>query len=171
MSSKTTVYSGKADISGSRYSDSVKNKGFTLIELLVVIAIIGLLAAIVLVSLNSARGKARDAKAQGDLRQIATAMEMYYDSSSAYFATGDVDCNVAAEGTAIPATSIGAYMSPVPRNNGDSTSGLYYWCNGGATGTQGTQKFCAYAQSDNNSANWFWVSEKGSGTAASALCP
>ncbi|MCX6785799.1 MAG: type II secretion system protein [Candidatus Komeilibacteria bacterium] len=37
-------------------------KGFTLIELLVVIAIIGLLSSLAVVNLNSARGKARDAK-------------------------------------------------------------------------------------------------------------
>jgi prepilin-type N-terminal cleavage/methylation domain-containing protein len=51
-----------------------KNKGFTLIELLVVIAIIGLLSSIIMASLNSARQKAKVAKAQIEIRQIIDAI-------------------------------------------------------------------------------------------------
>ena len=66
----------------------MKNKnseyGFTLIELLVVISIIGLLASVILVSLNGARVKGRDVKRLSDLKQIQTALELYYSDNNHY---------------------------------------------------------------------------------------
>lgn len=59
-------------------------KGFTLIELLVVIAIIALLSTLAVVALGSAREKARDAKRLSDVKQVQTALELYYTDKSDY---------------------------------------------------------------------------------------
>ena len=75
-----------------------KQRGFTLIELLVVIAIIGILASIVLVSLNTARSKSRDARRVADVRQIMTALELFYNDNSGYPAA-------TAAGACVPVTA------------------------------------------------------------------
>lgn len=62
----------------------MNKKGFTLIELLVVIAIIGLLSTLAVVALSSARQKARDSKRLSDLKQVQTALELYYTDNNAY---------------------------------------------------------------------------------------
>ena len=63
---------------------SSRKKGFTLIELIVAAAIIGILASIVMASLNEARKKARDAQRMSDLQQVQLALRQYKDVHGRY---------------------------------------------------------------------------------------
>lgn len=101
-------------------------RGFTLIELLVVIAIIGLLSTLAVVALNNARQKARDAKRVSDVKQIQTALELYFNDESGY------PNAVTTGGTITGATSGTTYMGAVPSNpdpradGGNCASGADY---------------------------------------------
>jgi len=115
----------------------LNKKGFTLIELLVVIAIIGLLSTLAVVALNNARLKARDAKRIADIKQIQTALELYYTEISSYpigttlrLGTGiEADCGNATCDTISSANGIKdvvagtTYMGLVPKDpSTDATS-------------------------------------------------
>lgn len=71
----------------------MKRAAFTLVELLVVIAIIGLLSTVAVISLSSARIKARDTKRFADIRQITTAMQMYKEDNGTYPAPATLGCS------------------------------------------------------------------------------
>jgi prepilin-type N-terminal cleavage/methylation domain-containing protein len=60
------------------------NRGFTLIELLVVIAIIGILASVVLASLNSARDKGADAAIKSTINNVRAQAALYYEDNRNY---------------------------------------------------------------------------------------
>lgn len=62
----------------------MNRKGFTLIELLIVVAIISILAGIVLVGLRPSLNTSRDARRAAELRQIQTALQLYYNRYGSY---------------------------------------------------------------------------------------
>lgn len=87
------------------------NRGFTLIELLVVIAIIGVLASVVMASLNGARVKSRDAARAAQIQQVKVAMELYYDDHDGYIAS----C-AAPTMFLYQQTGLDPYMSTLPKD-------------------------------------------------------
>lgn len=89
-------------------------KGFTLIELLVVIAIIGILAAVVLASLGTARSKGADAAVKSGLDGLRSAMELQATNNSNSYSGACASAGPLAvlQGTATSST-IAAGAAPV----------------------------------------------------------
>ncbi len=94
-----------------------KEKGFTLVELMIVIIILAVLTAIAIPSYMVLRDRARRAAAQSELKNIATAMEMYNADEDTYPDTGFAALILALEG--------GGYMDPVPTTDQWDTPYVY----------------------------------------------
>jgi len=64
--------------------NKINKRAFTLIELLVVIVVIGILTTLAVASLQNVRKSARDAKRIADIKQIQTALRLYYNNVGSY---------------------------------------------------------------------------------------
>lgn len=62
----------------------MKKNAFTLLELLVVISVLGVLVVIILPNLIGVRARARDSALKNDMRQLKTALRMYYNDNQTY---------------------------------------------------------------------------------------
>ena len=95
----------------------INKKGFTLIELLVVIAIIGLLSTLAVVALNNARAKSRDAKRVADVKQMQTAMELYFNDCNQYpvlGAPGGPLVTTMNNGCGTTGVTLGTFLNVIP---------------------------------------------------------
>ncbi|HSX08901.1 MAG TPA: type II secretion system protein GspG [Candidatus Saccharimonadales bacterium] len=109
-------------------------KGFTLIEMLVVLAILGLMAGVLLVTLNPSAQlqKSNDAHRKSDLEAIQRALELYYQDTGSYPASS-VSYQIAPGGTAVAwgSTSWSAYIDPLPKDPIAANKYAYYSPAGG----------------------------------------
>lgn len=128
----------------------MKNRGFTLIELLVVIAIIGILASVVMASLNSARVKARNARRVSDIKQLITAFNLGLNGSNSLPDGAGWNCisatcydawNIYSLNTTVDTFLLANISSKPsdPTENGRNHGGyLYYYNWPGGTGYDGS---------------------------------
>jgi general secretion pathway protein G len=96
--------------------------GFTLVELLVVVSLIGVLATLILANLNAARERARDAQRKSDLRNIQTALRLYYNDNNAYAPAAEIS---AAWGTTWSKNGV-TYMNVLPKDPLSPTQDYVY---------------------------------------------
>jgi len=120
-------------LSSERKAKAVREKGlkaFTLIELLVVVAIIGILAAMIFVSMGSAQASARDGRRQSELSQTKKSLQAYYLQNGRYPTTTEdgisLELDSDTNGTFSQAMKASGYMSIIPRDPLYSSSGGEY---------------------------------------------
>lgn len=124
-------------------------KGFTLIELMLVMVITGILILIGITTFQSSQVKSRDLRRKSDLKQVTTALELYYNDKGIYpksttgkiYGCGADDKSLCDWKQPFKDSKNTVYIESIPQ---DSASGrtYYYWSN--------YSSFQLYARLENN---------------------
>jgi type II secretion system protein G len=101
------------------YFERHRSRGFTLIELIIVVAIIAILAAILIPNFLHARAEAQSSSCEGNLKQIATALQEYAVDNGGQYPSASAPVDVTLFGGAG-----NPYLSSVPA---DPAGGGYYY--------------------------------------------
>lgn len=108
----------------------IKQAGFSLIEFAVIVVIVSILVAVIVVSFGGTRADGRDTVRQGDLKQISTAMELYFNENTGYIKSPDMP------------SSISNFIDTVPQ---DPLGISYGWVDNSISGANDDQDYCAFA--------------------------
>ncbi len=140
-----------------------QRRGFTMVELTIAVAIIALLSSVVLVSMSSTRARGRDSRREADIREISSAMNIYYQANGQYPQNlSSTTPRVMQFPIRVRNILTGAlpntvkYLDRVP--NDPQTNMGYMWVNNG--NPDAPQEFCIYARYENQYGRTYIVASK-----------